>query len=87
MQVLANAIRTGFLVAIISLGVGSAAVADPFDDGFDAYDRGDFETALRLWQPLADQGNADAQRNLGLMYANGRGVAENDAKAVKWERS
>ena len=86
MQVLANAIRTGFLVAIISLGVGSAAVAGPFEDAFDAYNRGDFETALRLWQPLADQGNASAQYNLGLMYDKGEGVAENDAEAVKWYR-
>jgi TPR repeat protein len=87
MQVLTNAIRTALLVSIISLGVGSAGVAGPYEGANGAYDRGDFETALRLWQPLADQGNADAQRNLGLMYANGRGVAENDAKAVKWERS
>jgi len=33
---------------------------------------------------LAEQGNADAQLRLGLMYANGKGVPENDAEAVKW---
>ena len=35
---------------------------------------------------LADQGHADAQYLLGLMYANGEGVPENDAEAVKWFR-
>jgi hypothetical protein len=37
MQVLPNAIRTGLLVAIITLGVGSAAVAGPYEDGQVAY--------------------------------------------------
>jgi len=32
----------------------------------------------------AEQGDADAQYILGLMYANGEGVPENDAEAVKW---
>ena len=36
---------------------------------------------LRL---AAEQGNARAQTNLGLVYANGEGVPENDAEAVKW---
>ena len=35
---------------------------------------------------LADKGLAAAQFNLGLMYANGEGVPENDAEAVKWYR-
>jgi len=35
---------------------------------------------------LADQGDAGAQFNLGVMYANGRGVAKDDAEAVKWFR-
>jgi TPR repeat protein len=83
MQII-NAIRTTLFVAIISLGVGSAAVADPFDDGFDAYDRGDFETALRVWHPLADQGDARAQYNLGVIYEYGEGVPENDVQAYKW---
>jgi TPR repeat protein len=35
---------------------------------------------------LAEQGDARAQANLGRMYANGEGVAENDQEAVKWYR-
>ena len=34
----------------------------------------------------AEQGDATAQFNLGLMYANGEGVPEDDAEAVRWYR-
>jgi TPR repeat protein len=34
--------------------------------------------------PLAKQGNADAQNNLGAMYANGKGVSKDDKQAVYW---
>ena len=34
--------------------------------------------------PLAQQGNSDAQHNLGWMYDEGKGVAQNDEKAVYW---
>jgi uncharacterized protein len=35
---------------------------------------------------LAEQGHADAQYDLGLMYQTGRGVPENYVEAVKWYR-
>jgi len=57
-----------------------------FQDGVDAADRGDFETALREWQPLADQGDADAQFNLGVMYDSGDGIPQDYAEAAKWHR-
>jgi TPR repeat protein len=53
-----------------------------FQDGLNAYDKQDYATALKEWQPLAKQGNADAQNNLGTMYANGKGVLK-DAKQAK----
>ncbi len=43
-------------------------------------------TALREWRPLAEQGNANAQYFLGVMYAKGRGVPQDYAEAVKWSR-
>src|SRR5208283_394967 len=36
------------------------------------------------WLPLAEQGDARAQSNLALMYANGRGVPQDYAAAVSW---
>ncbi len=43
-------------------------------------------TARREWRPLAKQGNANAQYNLGVMYDKGRGVPQDYAEAVKWYR-
>lgn len=51
-----------------------------------AYKAGDLKAAIRIWRDLAKQGDATAQFNVGLMYANGTGVAQNDADAVKWYR-
>jgi TPR repeat protein len=42
--------------------------------------------AVRWYRKAADQGDADAQRNLGLMYATGRGVARDDVEAWRWLR-
>ena len=43
------------------------AVAGPFEDGEAAFSKGDYATALRLWQPLAQQGDARAQNGLGAL--------------------
>jgi len=61
-------------------------VADPFQNGLDAYNIGDYATAHRLWRPLAEQGNVAVQHSLGLMYANGQGVTKNYVEAAKWWR-
>jgi len=57
-----------------------------FEDGVAATLKGDYATAMRLWRPLADQGVASAQYNLGVMYANGQGVPQDYAAAVSWYR-
>ena len=57
--------------------------ADPAK-GQEAYNSGDYQTALAEWQPLAEDGYADAQFGLGLMFANGFGVTLNDDQALKW---
>ena len=53
-----NLIKT-FLV-ILMLSVSHAAIADDFEDGAVAFQKGDFATALRLLIPLLEQGNAFA---------------------------
>ena len=50
----------------------------------EAYARGDYPTAIRLVQPLAEAGNAAAQYNLGTMYREGKGVAPDDTAAREW---
>ena len=49
-----------------------------------AYERGDYATAAPLMREAAEQGDAFAQFALGFMYDHGRGVAQDDAEAVKW---
>ena len=62
------------------------ATADTFEAGEAAYKRGDYVTALRVFKPLAEQGNAPAQNYLGLMYYVGQGVTTNYDEAAKWSR-
>ncbi|MEE9251492.1 MAG: tetratricopeptide repeat protein [Alphaproteobacteria bacterium] len=54
------------------------------DAGREAYRRGEYATAYRIWKPLAEQGNAAAQYNLGLLYQHGLGVERQLAEAAKW---
>ncbi len=61
-----------------------AAAAGLFEEAAAAYGRGDYGTALRLFRPLADQGNAQAQYSLGFMYAHGQAAAANYTEAMKW---
>lgn len=74
------------MAIILGMLLASVANADPYEDGLEAYRRGRYEQALRLWQPLAEQGHAKAQYNLGVFYDLGRGVAQDHAEAVKWYR-
>ena len=49
-----------------------------------SYEAGDYGTALREFQPLAKQGNAAAQNNLGFMYHTGEGVPKDNVYAHMW---
>ncbi|TGX52163.1 hypothetical protein E5A73_15255 [Sphingomonas gei] len=63
-----------------------AAQEDPVKAGVDAYDRGDYRTAIDKWRPEAERGNADAQFNMGQAYKLGRGVAADSKQAEAWYR-
>ena len=72
------------LVALVA--AGTAHAASPFDEAKAAYERGDDSTALSLFQPLAERGDASAQFWLGAMYDLGRGVPKDFAAAARWYR-
>ena len=74
------------LLLVLLVCAAGPAVAGPFEDAAAARGSGDYATALRLLRPLADQGIADAQYYLGLMYDTGEGVAQNYAAAAAWYR-
>ena len=42
------------------------------------------EINFRETKLVAEQGYANAQTNLGIMYARGDGVPQNKAEAVRW---
>ncbi len=71
---------TAVLLAIMPLAYAG------LDEGVDATKKGDYQTALREWAPLAEQGDARAQSLMGLLYANGLGVPQDEAQAVQWTR-
>ncbi len=73
------------LLAVVVVLVAAPAGAD-FEAGYEAYNRGDYATALKEWRPLAEQGGAAAQFNLGLMYHLGKGVPQDNKEAVRWYR-
>ena len=52
--------------------------------GVEAFNRGDYATALKELRPLAAQGNAAAQALLGMMYEEGQGVPQDDVQAYVW---
>ena len=69
-----------------SIVLSEPVLAEPLEDANAAYDKQDYTAALRLFRPLADQGYASAQLNLGMMYAKGQGVPQDYVQAVNWYR-
>ena len=64
------------LACILLLGGNTAGISQDFNRGIEAYEQGDFETALRELKPLAEQGNEGAQFYLGVMFDRGKGVVQ-----------
>ena len=71
------------LLRVVDRRLAVPAWAD-FQAGMDANNRRDYATALREWRPLAEQGDALAQYNLGVLYRKGRGVPQDDVQARQW---
>ena len=58
------------LTLLLSTGLIGTSYAD-LKDGRDAYNKGDYKTAIKEYKASANQGFANAQHNLALIYANG----------------
>ncbi len=74
------------VVLVLALALPAPVLAADFQDGWEAYKRGDYKTALKEWRLLAEQGDPDAQYYLGRMYDRRIGVPEDNVEAVKWYR-
>jgi TPR repeat protein len=82
-------IPTFVLAVVVIAGVPVQGNAD--DDsyaqyklGLKAYNQGNYDEALAIWQPLADGGYPAAQFNIGMLYENGLGVEKSYTKANGW---
>ena len=60
--------------------------ADDYEKGLAAFKKGDYKTAIEIWEPLAKKGDVGAQYNLGQMKRNGLGVPKNYEQALYWYR-
>jgi uncharacterized protein len=71
---------------LVVAAVTGTAIAGPLEDARAAYESGDYATAMRIFRPMAENGDAIAQYYLGDLYDKGRGVPQDYAEATKWYR-
>lgn len=77
---------TYFFTALWAMSVffSVSVFAATVQDALDASDRGDHKRACEIFLLLAEQGDSDAQSNLGWCYLNGVGVSKDHDQAVFW---
>src|SRR5512135_2797449 len=78
--------RRYWICAAVLFTISTAATGVDLDQGVIDYGRRDYAAAIKEFRPLAEQGNAAAQNDLGNAYAEGHGVARDYVQAAKWYR-
>ena len=77
------------LFFFVWFGLTSSSYAADYENCLNAYEKKDYVAALKLCRPFAEQGDVEAQKNLGNMYgvyAQESGVVQDYKEAVKWYR-
>ena len=80
---ISKSIRIMLVATGLLLIQGTASASDLYE-GVKAYNKGQYEKALALWEPLAKSGDHRAQLNMAMLYSSGKGVPQNDVEAAKW---
>ena len=57
-----------------------------YQEGLEAYDNSDYETAFSYFRQAAEQGHTNAEYEVGMCYLDGDGVNEDEYEAAKWFR-
>ena len=70
--------------ALVFSTSGIASTETDLDTAYRYYVSGNYEAAVKHLTILAEQGHADAQYNLGVMYVHGQGVPQDHVQALKW---
>ena len=78
--------RSPVLVLLVFALAGCAVSDGRLENAEAAYKQRDYSTAINLWRPLAQDGNAAAQTGMGILYENGLGVPKDETQAVTWYR-
>ena len=78
--------KAAVAMLVLVCGLLEPVNAGLFEDGSNAWDRGDHTIAIGIFRQLADQGDPKAQNKLGTMYQHGWGVQQNYSDAVSWFR-
>jgi uncharacterized protein len=68
---------------VLALSYGPVLAGD-IEDAIHSMRAGDFAEAYCILKPYAENGDAEAQYNIGWMYLNGYGLAMNDSLALEW---
>lgn len=72
------------IVATLLWALAATTAASTHGEGLAAFQRGDFNSARQVIEPLAESGDSDSQNLLGRMYAQGDGVLQDYIEAYKW---
>ena len=78
--------KPGLAAAVLggALFLSAAPAAATFESGLQAFQKGDYATALKDWEVLAARSHARSQYQLGVMYNEGHGVPKDPDKAISW---
>src|SRR5438270_63136 len=72
------------VAAMLAVALAAPLPAQSVKAGIDAWQKADYSSAIAIWRPLAQAGDADAQFNLGQAYRLGRGVPLDLSVAKIW---
>jgi len=72
------------LIFCVPLLWAAPASAQSVKAGIEAWQKADYARAVEIWRPLAENGDADAEFNLGQAYRLGRGVKIDLGSAQTW---
>lgn len=79
-----NKLLLKLLVGWCLFALDGQAIADSLSCAKRGYDNGIYSKAVKLFKPLAQEGDTTAQYYLGLMYGAGQGVPQNYMLAHMW---
>ncbi len=83
MKIIVNTALRALFGLLLFAALAAPALAD-MKDAWDAYDRGDYESAGKLFRAEAEKGDSEAQYMLGFMYAQSMLGGRDLASAARW---